>query len=89
MRFSLHPDLRQRRSGTSLPPVAAKRRCEHVVREGDTLWSIAASTLRTDDAERIARYWPRLHRANRGLIGRNPDLILPGQVLDLPGECDA
>jgi nucleoid-associated protein YgaU len=62
--------------------------CEHVVREGDTLWSIAAVTLRTEDAQRIARYWPRIHRANRTLIGRNPNLIFPGQVLRLPAECD-
>ena len=60
-----------------------------MVREGDTLWTIAAGTLGTDDVERVARYWPQIHRANRVLIGRNPNLIFPGQVLRLPGDCNA
>jgi hypothetical protein len=58
----------------------------HAVLPGDTLWSIAAERLETDDVRRIARYWPRIHRANRDEIGPNPDLIRPGQVLELPPE---
>lgn len=58
----------------------------HAVLPGETLWSIAAERLRTDDVRRIARYWPRIHRANRDEIGPNPDLIRPGQVLELPPE---
>ncbi|HEX2058550.1 MAG TPA: LysM domain-containing protein [Actinomycetota bacterium] len=53
---------------------------------GETLWSIAAERLRTDDVRRIARYWPRIHRANREEIGPDPNLIRPGQVLELPPE---
>lgn len=58
----------------------------HVVRRGETLWGIAASELATDDERRIARYWPRIHHANRAVIGSNPNLIRPGQVLTLPRE---
>jgi hypothetical protein len=58
----------------------------HAVLPGETLWSIAAERLHTDDVRRIARYWPRIHRANRDEIGANPDLIRPGQVLELPPE---
>ena len=58
----------------------------HAVLPGETLWSIAAERLRTDDVRRIARYWPRIHRANRDEIGPNPNLIRPGQVLELPPE---
>jgi nucleoid-associated protein YgaU len=58
----------------------------HAVLPGETLWSIAADRLRTDDVRRIARYWPRIHRANRAEVGANPDLIRPGQVLELPPE---
>jgi nucleoid-associated protein YgaU len=57
-----------------------------VVRRGDTLWSIAARHLggHPSDAE-VARAWPVWHDANRGVIGDDPDLILPGQVLRSPG----
>ena len=60
----------------------------HRVKAGDTLWSIAADALETEDVRRIARYWPKIHRHNRAVIGSSPDLIYPGQVLDLPHECD-
>jgi resuscitation-promoting factor RpfA len=57
-----------------------------VVKPGDSLWAIAAEILETSDPARIARYWPRIHRSNRHVIGANPNLILPGQVLELPDE---
>jgi hypothetical protein len=60
----------------------------YVVRAGDCLWTIAAEWLETDDAGRIARYWPRIHRANRATIGRDPSIIHPGQVLVMPDEDD-
>ena len=58
----------------------------YVVQSGDTLWDIAARVLSTDDPRRVARYWPRIHHLNRSVIGSNPDLIRPGQVLALPEE---
>ena len=60
----------------------------HRVRSGETLWSIAADALETADIRRIARYWPKIHRHNRTVIGSNPDQIFPGQILHLPAECD-
>ncbi|MFW5474626.1 LysM peptidoglycan-binding domain-containing protein [Knoellia sp. CPCC 206450] len=56
-----------------------------VVHRGDTLWSIAAAHLGpdADDAE-VARAWPRWFEANRDVIGHDPDLLLPGQVLRVP-----
>ncbi|MBA2274538.1 MAG: LysM peptidoglycan-binding domain-containing protein [Actinobacteria bacterium] len=59
----------------------------YTVASGDELWSIAARTLGTEDPRRIARYWPRIHRLNREVIGADPTLIYPGQVLELPPEC--
>ena len=35
------------------------------------------------DAE-VAAEWPRWHEANRDVIGHDPDLLLPGQVLQAP-----
>ena len=65
-----------------------RERCSHVVRPGDTLWGLAAEVLDTDDPRRIARYWPRIHKANRDVIGSNPDRLFPGQVLELPDPCE-
>lgn len=58
---------------------------EVVVQRGDTLWSIAARHLGrgASDAE-IAEAWPAWYTANRDVVGDDPDLILPGQVLQAP-----
>ncbi|MGX1160366.1 hypothetical protein FBY31_1266 [Arthrobacter sp. SLBN-100] len=52
---------------------------------GDTLWDIAASAKGpgATDVE-IAMEWPRWFEANRALIGQNPDVLLPGQILQPP-----
>jgi nucleoid-associated protein YgaU len=57
-----------------------------VVAPGDSLWGIAERVLGTSDASRIARYWPKIHRANRDVIGPNPNILRPGEVLQLPAE---
>ncbi|TCC35188.1 LysM peptidoglycan-binding domain-containing protein [Kribbella sindirgiensis] len=56
-----------------------------VVRKGDSLWSLAARELGPSaTAEAIAARWPDWYAANRHVIGNDPDLILPGQVLRIP-----
>lgn len=59
----------------------------HRVRAGESLWTIAATHL-GDDAtpERIAEAWPAWWEANRETIGSDPDVIRPGQVLQVPAE---
>lgn len=81
----VHPAVHgeRRRADTPLFPRAGR---VYTVRPGDTLWDVARRALGTDDVRRVARYWPRIHRANRAVIGDNPDLILPGQKLVLPRE---
>ncbi|MFN2488432.1 MAG: LysM peptidoglycan-binding domain-containing protein [Actinomycetota bacterium] len=59
-----------------------------VVRPGDSLWSIAEEVLATEDLRRIARYWPKIHRANYQVVGKDPSLLFPGQVLVLPPETE-
>jgi hypothetical protein len=68
---------------TTAPPPGGPR--ETVVRRGDTLWDIARAHLGPDatDAE-VAAEWPRWHEANRSVIGPDPDVLLPGQVLHAP-----
>lgn len=55
------------------------------VRPGDSLWLIAARRLGPQpSAAAIADAWPRWYAANKRLIGSDPDLIRPGQVLHAP-----
>jgi len=56
-----------------------------VVRPGDTLWSIAARDLPPEAVDTaIVTRWHAIYAANRGVIGPDPDLIEPGQHLELP-----
>lgn len=49
----------------------------YTVRDGDTLSTIAARL-------HLPGGWPALYRLNKALIGPDPGLIFPGQVLTLP-----
>ena len=49
------------------------------VQPGDSLWRLAEDHL--EDPNR----WVELYQANRTLIGDDPDVIIPGQVLRLAG----
>ena len=51
---------------------------ERVVKPGESLSSIAEETTGS------ATSWPALYEVNHDVIGDNPDLIHPGQVLHLP-----
>lgn len=62
-----------------------------VVEPGDSLWSIAEEVVTPVDGptptdRTVARYWQRLVAANRANLvdPDNPDLLVPGQRLDLP-----
>jgi hypothetical protein len=58
---------------------------EVVVAPGDSLWSIAARRLGPlATAADIAEAWPAWFDANRPVIGDDPSLLLPGQVLQAP-----
>jgi hypothetical protein len=63
----------------------AGRALEVTVRPGDSLWSVSAARLGpyASDVD-IALDWPRVYQANRDIIGGNPHLLRPGQVLRLP-----
>ncbi|HZI88978.1 MAG TPA: LysM peptidoglycan-binding domain-containing protein [Candidatus Polarisedimenticolia bacterium] len=51
----------------------------HVVRRGESLWSISSGRTVFGRGER----WRDLYAANRSRI-KNPDLIYPGQELSIP-----
>jgi resuscitation-promoting factor RpfA len=55
------------------------------VTAGDTLWGIAARQLPGKPSEaQIAAAWPRWYARNRTVIGADPSLIRPAQVLQPP-----
>lgn len=58
---------------------------EVIVQPGDSLWTITARHLSVDasDAD-VAETWPRWYEANRDVIGENPELLQPGQILHPP-----
>lgn len=56
---------------------------EHVVRPGETLWSIAAKGDVYDDPY----LWPLIYKFNRDQI-KNPSQIYPGQTLLIPIDVD-
>jgi tetratricopeptide (TPR) repeat protein len=51
----------------------------HIVREGETLWSLAKSKKIYNDPFQ----WPLIYKANRDQI-KNPLIIYPGQALKIP-----
>lgn len=54
---------------------------------GDSLWSIAARGLGASPSDvDVALEWPRWYQANRAVVGDNPDVLLPGQVLTPPSS---
>ena len=69
-----------------IPPVADGVRAEsleHVVSEGETLWSIAARSDIYDDPY----LWPVIYKFNRDQI-QDPVVIYPSQVLQIPTDID-
>jgi nucleoid-associated protein YgaU len=51
------------------------------------LWSITASLLGSSATNaQIARAWPEVFDLNRSVIGADPNLLLPGQTLQIPAS---
>lgn len=57
----------------------------YTVQVGDCLWNIARSSLPEGASNAsIAREWQRWYQQNRVVIGANPNLLYPGQILRAP-----
>lgn len=72
--FEIHKVIMQR----GKPAPEAMRSRHHTVRAGDGLSKIALTYYGN------MYKWPVIFEANRDVIGRNPDLIRPGQRLLVP-----
>ena len=64
---------RERESGDNEPAVKT-----YTVKKGDCLWKIAAKFLGS------GAKWREIYDINKSVIGGNPNLIYPGQVLSIP-----
>ena len=53
---------------------------EHTVESGDSLSYIAQKYYTTGEEEK----WMQIYEENKELIGDDPNLIQPGQVLNIP-----
>ena len=74
-------------SGAVTSPPGDETSGQVVVAAGDSLWSIAADHLPDGaSAAQIAAAWPTWYAENSSVIGSDPDLIRPGQLLDPPQE---
>lgn len=71
--------------GSTGPSSTSPANATYVVAPGDCLWTIARAHGATTDAE-IAQAWPTWWEENREVIGADPDLIYPGQVLRIPSS---
>jgi LysM repeat protein len=61
-------------------PVPTSKSGKHTVASGDTLYDIA----KVHTGNSASNNWESLYEKNKSVIGQNPDLILPGQVFELP-----
>jgi nucleoid-associated protein YgaU len=81
--------LPPRRSAAPLPPWLgggpSKAVSGYTVVAGDTLWDIAAAHLPPAERSvgRVHHYWQQVYRANRRVVGADPDLIHQGTRLDV------
>jgi nucleoid-associated protein YgaU len=62
----------------------------YAVAPGDSLWRIARTVLEArgmpSTGSDVSNFWRSIYDTNRQLIGSDPNLIHPDQVLVIPGE---
>ncbi|UUL77742.1 hypothetical protein NG819_10765 [Pseudarthrobacter sp. Fe7] len=79
------PELRTAAGPERGAPDTSGEAAAVTVLAGDTLWDIVAAYVGPEASDvDIALEWPRWYAANRELVGGNPNVLLPGQILRAP-----
>ncbi len=76
----LTPEEIARMTGKKAAQPATKIKAEHTVKEGETLSAIALKYY----GSAVKDKWMKIYEANKDVIGENPGVIRPGQVLKIP-----
>ena len=58
----------------------------HTAVAGDSLWSLAAKMVKSNDTGKINVVWHRIYEANTTAVGSNPSLLPVGTKLCLPSK---
>jgi len=77
-------DRERERAMARHPAGKVQHRGRLVVKAGDSLWDIAEERVGLPRADQC---WPAIYRANRDVIGSDPNHIVPGQRLYIPRTC--
>ena len=68
-------------------PVTATSTCAgsmHRIAAGESLWTLAASAVRSKDVATVNIAWRRIYTVNRAVLGDNPSLIHVGENICVP-----
>lgn len=77
-RINLQPNAKKATKTVSKRSEKTAKSTGYTVKKGDSLWAIAQKHF--GDGSR----WKEIYASNKGTVGGNPNLILPGQNLKLP-----
>ncbi len=73
-------EARKRHAEAKASQPSVKVKAEHTVKEGETLGGIALKYY----GSAVKDKWMKIYEHNKAIIGDNPGLIKPGQVLKIP-----
>ncbi len=75
-----NPNLVRPGQVLTIPVIQIKSGTTYTVQPGDTLSSIALRAY----GNAAEHYWHKIYKANKDVIGDDPNLVRPGQQLDIP-----
>src|SRR5690242_14224063 len=75
-----NPNLIRPGQVLTIPVIHIRSGTTYIVQSGDTLSAIALRAY----GNAAEHFWHKIYKANKDVIGDDPNRIFPGQVLDIP-----